>query len=132
VLKLEGCLEADAAAGINGVQRCFEKRICATSIIVRSQKTGFTGGLNWYRNIDRNWELLSPFAGSKIIVPALFIYGDRDIVARFPGMHQTIADLSSHAVNLQGSLRLTDCGHWTQQESPAEVNTALIEFLRAL
>jgi hypothetical protein len=38
-------------------------------------RTGFRGGLNWYRNIDRNWELLAPFAGAKVSVPALYIAG---------------------------------------------------------
>ncbi len=47
-------------------------------------RTGFRGGLNWYRNIDRNWELLAPFAGAKVIVPALYIAGDRDVVVKFP------------------------------------------------
>jgi pimeloyl-ACP methyl ester carboxylesterase len=94
--------------------------------------TGFTGGLNWYRNIDRNWELLAPFATAKITVPALYIYGDRDIVARFPGMDQSIADLSSRVLDLRGKLCLMDCGHWTQQERPAEVSTALIKFLNDL
>jgi len=46
-------------------------------------RTGFRGGLNWYRNIDRNWELLAPFAGAKVYVPALYIAGDRDLVVAF-------------------------------------------------
>ena len=47
-------------------------------------RTGFRGGLNWYRNIDRNWELLAPFAGLRVMVPALYIAGDRDLVVAFP------------------------------------------------
>jgi hypothetical protein len=46
-------------------------------------RTGFRGGLNWYRNIDRNWELMAPFAGSKVPVPALYMAGDRDLVVGF-------------------------------------------------
>ena len=42
------------------------------------ERTGFRGGLNWYRNIDRNWELLAAYAGAKVGVPALFVAGDRD------------------------------------------------------
>ena len=49
-------------------------------------RAGFRGGLNWYRNIDRNWELLAPFAGAKVTVPALYIAGDRDLVVKFPRM----------------------------------------------
>src|SRR5207249_10769368 len=44
------------------------------------QRTGFRGGLNWYRNFDRNWELLGPFSGAKIMQPALFIWGENDPV----------------------------------------------------
>ena len=43
-------------------------------------RTGFRGGLNWYRNIDRNWELMAPFAGLRVTVPALYVAGDRDLV----------------------------------------------------
>jgi pimeloyl-ACP methyl ester carboxylesterase len=56
------------------------------------KRTGFRGGLNWYRNIDRNWELLAPFAGAKITVPALYIAGDRDVVVAFRGSDQFIAN----------------------------------------
>src|SRR5690349_9860024 len=77
-------------------------------------RTGFRGGLNWYRNIDRNWELLAPFAGAKVTVPALYVAGDRDIVVRFPGMKQLIANLTMFVPQLRGTIMLSDCGHWTQ------------------
>jgi hypothetical protein len=57
-------------------------------------RTGFRGGLNWYRNIDRNWELLAPVSGVQVTVPALYIAGDRDLVLAFRGMDQIIANLS--------------------------------------
>ena len=95
-------------------------------------RTGFRGGLNWYRNIDRNWELLAPFAGARVSVPALYIAGDRDIVVRFPGMDQLIPNLRNFAPDLRETLMLKDCHHWTQQERPAEVNAAMIGFLRSL
>jgi pimeloyl-ACP methyl ester carboxylesterase len=93
-------------------------------------RTGFRGGLNWYRNIDRNWELLAPFAGARVTVPALFIAGDRDLVLAFRGMDQLIANLSKFVPQLRKTLILPGCGHWTQQERPAEVNAAMIDFLR--
>jgi pimeloyl-ACP methyl ester carboxylesterase len=96
------------------------------------ESTGFRGGLNWYRNIDRNWELLAPFAGAKITVPALFVAGDRDLVLSFPGMEQILATLSSRVKELRKTLILPGCGHWTQQERPAEVNEALIQFLQGI
>jgi pimeloyl-ACP methyl ester carboxylesterase len=95
-------------------------------------RTGFRGGLNWYRNIDRNWELLAPFDGLRVTVPALYIAGDRDPVVKFPGMDRTIAELATSVPQLRGTIMLAGCGHWTQQERPAEVNTALVDFLREL
>jgi len=93
-------------------------------------RTGFRGGLNWYRNIDRNWELLAPFAGAKVMVPALYIAGDRDVVVKFPRMDQLIANLKQFVPNLTKTIMLSGCGHWTQQERPDEINAALIAFLR--
>ena len=95
-------------------------------------RTGFRGGLNWYRNIDRSWELLAPFAGRRVDVPALYIAGDRDLVVAFPGMEQIIANLTYFVPQLRGSLMLPGCGHWTQQERPLEVNNAMIAFLQQL
>jgi len=93
-------------------------------------RSGFRGGLNWYRNIDRNWELLAPFTGATVPVPALYIAGDRDVVVKFPRMDQLIPNLKLFVPNLTRTIMLAGCGHWTQQERPHEVNAALIEFLR--
>ena len=95
-------------------------------------RTGFTGGLNWYRNIDRNWELLAPFAGARVMVPALYIAGDRDLVVAFPGMDKLIPNLANFVPQLRGTIMLPGCGHWTQQERAGEVNAAMIDFLRQL
>jgi pimeloyl-ACP methyl ester carboxylesterase len=95
-------------------------------------RTGFRGGLNWYRNIDLSWELLAPFAGSQVSVPGLYIAGDRDLVVRFRGMQQIIASLKHFVPQLRGTLVLPGCGHWTQQERPREVNDAMVEFLQRL
>jgi pimeloyl-ACP methyl ester carboxylesterase len=96
------------------------------------RRAGFRGGLNWYRNIDRNWELLAPFTGVTVSVPALYVAGDRDPVVRFPGMDRLLPNLANFAPRLRGPVMLPGCGHWTQQERPAEVNAAMIEFLRGL
>jgi pimeloyl-ACP methyl ester carboxylesterase len=93
------------------------------------KRTGYRGGLNWYRNIDRNWQLLSPFSGSKITVPAILIAGDRDLALAFRGMDQVISNLRNEVPKLQGTLILPGCSHWTQQERPQEVNGAIIDFL---
>jgi pimeloyl-ACP methyl ester carboxylesterase len=95
-------------------------------------RTGFRGGLNWYRNIDLGWELLAAFADARVSVPALYIAGDRDLVVGFRGMNQIIASLAYFVPQLRGTLMLPGCGHWTQQERPAEVNKAMLDFLRGL
>ena len=95
-------------------------------------RTGFRGGLNWYRNIDRNWEVMAPYAGSVVTVPALYVAGDRDLVVAFRGMDQLIANLGKFVPKLRRTLMLPGCGHWTQQERPDEVNAAMVEFLKSL
>ena len=95
-------------------------------------RTGFRGGLNWYRNIDRNWELMAPFVGAPVNVPALYIAGDRDPVVRFPGIDRLIPNLADFVSQLRGTIMLPGCGHWTQQERVGEVNAAIIDFLRRL
>jgi pimeloyl-ACP methyl ester carboxylesterase len=95
-------------------------------------RTGFRGGLNWYRNIDRNWELLAPFAGAKVGVPALYVAGDRDLVLGFPGVRELVANLTSFVPQLRQTIIVPGCGHWTQQEQPDAVNAAMLDFLRAV
>ena len=95
-------------------------------------RTGFRGGLNWYRNIDRNWELMAPYAGAPVTVPALYAAGDRDLVVAFRGMDQLIPNLGKFVPNLRRTLMLPGCGHWTQQERAPEVSAAMIDFLRSL
>lgn len=96
------------------------------------QHSGFRGGLNWYRNIDRNWELMAPYAGASVSVPALYMAGDLDLVVSFPRMKEVIADLARYIPQLRGTIMLPGCGHWTQQERAREVNEAMIDFLRSL
>jgi pimeloyl-ACP methyl ester carboxylesterase len=91
------------------------------------KRTGFRGGLNWYRNIDRTWELLAPFAGAKVTVPALYMTGDRPAPQQ-----EVLARLANDVPQLRRAIVLRDCGHWAQQERPSEVNAAMIDFLRQL
>jgi pimeloyl-ACP methyl ester carboxylesterase len=95
-------------------------------------RTGFRGGLSWYRNIDRNWELLAPFAGARVTVPALFVAGERDPVLAHPGRATEILNQSTFVPQLRDTIILPGCGHWIQQERPAEVNTAIIDFAQGL
>jgi pimeloyl-ACP methyl ester carboxylesterase len=95
-------------------------------------RTGFAGGLNWYRNINRNWELLAPWSGACVTAPALYVVGDRDDVYQVPGITEFVQGLKKLVPNLSRMVVLDGCGHWTQQERPAEVSAALLEFLRRL
>ncbi|MCV7339122.1 alpha/beta fold hydrolase [Mycobacterium haemophilum] len=91
-------------------------------------RTGFTGGLNWYRNFDRNWETTAEFAGATISVPSLFIAGTADPVLAF-----TRTDRASEVIS--GPYRqvmIDGAGHWLQQERPDQVNATLLEFLNGL
>ena len=93
-------------------------------------RSGFRGPLNYYRVVDRNWELLAAFADVKVTVPALYIAGDHDMVLAAPGTAEVLANLRQFVPALRDIRILPGCGHWTQQERPAEVSAAIIEFLR--
>jgi pimeloyl-ACP methyl ester carboxylesterase len=100
--------------------------------VAEFEPAGFTGGLNWYRNIDRNAELLAPWRGARVTPPALYMAGDRDLVVSFPGAERQIANLREPVPNLQRTVMLPGVGHWTQQEAPGEVNDVLLTFLGTL
>jgi pimeloyl-ACP methyl ester carboxylesterase len=96
-------------------------------------RTGFRGGLNYYRNADRNWELLAPYADARVQVPAHYLTGDRDLVLYFRGgREERLAVLRRFVLKLRAVIILPGCGHWTQQERPQEVNAAMVRFLREL
>jgi epoxide hydrolase A/B len=89
-------------------------------------RTGFTGGLNYYRNIDRNWELLEPAAAAKVEMPAAFVTGSRDVGAFMPMPGpEWVPDLRVNAT-------VKGAGHWLHQERPDEVNRLLLGFLDGL
>ncbi len=94
------------------------------------RRTGFRGGLNWYRNIDRNWELLAPWAGAVIRQRALFIAGTEDLVITGPTGKTPLAAMSTTVPNLERTLLIEGAGHYIQQERPQQVNEALLRFLR--
>jgi pimeloyl-ACP methyl ester carboxylesterase len=96
------------------------------------ERTGFAGALNWYRTIDKSWELMAAWTGVPVLSPALFIAGERDMAINLPGSRELIANMQAFVPNLKKVLLLAGCGHWTQQERPTEVNAVLIEFLEAL
>jgi pimeloyl-ACP methyl ester carboxylesterase len=93
------------------------------------RRTGFLGGLNWYRNIDRNWELLAPWQDVAVRQPVLFIAGAEDGVIRAPATAAALAQMPEMVPGLKRKLIIDGAGHWIQRERAAEVNAALIAFL---
>ena len=92
--------------------------------------SGFRGGLNWYRNLDRNWDLTAPWHGAQIHQPSLFIAGSKDSVITGLIGAKRVTELERVLPNLRQRLIIDGAGHWVQQERPAEVNAALIAFLK--
>ncbi|MBW2053425.1 MAG: alpha/beta hydrolase [Deltaproteobacteria bacterium] len=91
-------------------------------------RTGFRGGVNWYRNLDRNWELTPFLSEAKIYQPSLFIAGELDGVITFS--RTAFDNLESAVPNLKQKILIPGAGHWVQQESPQQVNDLLIDFLK--
>ena len=94
------------------------------------RKSGFRGGLNWYRNIDRNWELTAPWQGAQIHQPSLFIAGSKDSVITGLIGGKRVTDMERVLPRLRQKLIIEGAGHWIQQERTEEVNAALIAFLK--
>ncbi|MDL2410679.1 alpha/beta hydrolase [Rhizobium calliandrae] len=99
--------------------------------LVKDFKTsGFRGGLNYYRNLDRNWELQHATSGQTVNIPALFMIGERDTGLSIPGMDQIIAGMPALVSDLRGSHVIPEAGHWLQQERPKEISEAILSFLK--
>jgi pimeloyl-ACP methyl ester carboxylesterase len=94
------------------------------------RKSGFRGGLNWYRNLDRNWELTAPWQGAQIHQPSLFVAGSKESVITGLIGAKRVTELERVLPNLRQKLIIDGAGHWVQQERPEEVNAALIGFLK--
>ncbi len=87
-------------------------------------RTGFTGGINWYRNLERNWQTTEALTGARIEVPSLMVIAEWDPALRpelAGAMPALVPDLETHT--------LEGCGHWTPQERPEELNRLLIDWL---
>ncbi|MFC8592846.1 alpha/beta fold hydrolase [Streptomyces atroolivaceus] len=94
------------------------------------ERTGLTGALNRYRNVDRDWEDLAAWDGARLTRPALFIGGALDSSTTW--MADAIAAYPTTLPGLVSSHILDGCGHWIQQERPAEVNALLTKWLHTV
>jgi pimeloyl-ACP methyl ester carboxylesterase len=96
------------------------------------EKRGFTSALNTYRSMRRSWELLAAWKDRTLDSPALYVYGDREIVVRFPGRAEMIANLTQLVPKALPPVVLPGVGHWLQLEAPQSINRALLEFLQEI
>jgi len=101
-------------------------------VIDEFRRTGFRGGLNWYRAIRASWELLAPWRGAVIRQPSMFVGGSRDDVLKFPNSRASIDNFPRTLPGLRSSHILEGAGHWIQRERADEVNALLLAFLRSL
>ena len=93
-------------------------------LVASFTRTGFTGGINWYRNFTRNWQIMENIP-QRVDCPALMVMAENDIVLRpalADGMENFVPDIEKHLI--------ADCGHWTQSEKPHELNHIMVNWLR--
>jgi pimeloyl-ACP methyl ester carboxylesterase len=83
------------------------------------EASGFTGGINWYRNLDRNWHLMAD-VDPIVQQPALMIYGDRDVIPRSPNLAAFVPNVEEASL---------DCGHWIPEEMPEHTNRMMLDWL---
>ncbi len=101
-------------------------------VVGEFERAGFRGGVNYYRNFHRNWELTADYQDVKITVPTLFIAGEQDVViagankARLQGAMNRVVD------DLRDVVLFPNIGHWVQQEAPDATNQAMLKFLQEL
>jgi pimeloyl-ACP methyl ester carboxylesterase len=110
----------------------WSSKIDHAHVVENYTRSGFRGGLNWYRNLDRNWDLTAPWQGAQIHQPSIFIAGAKDAVVTGIIGGKRVTEMDRVLPNLKRKLIIEGAGHWIQQERPDEVNAALIEFLESV
>ncbi|XP_065860441.1 uncharacterized protein [Euphorbia lathyris] len=102
--------------------------------VSKFNQKGFSGGLNYYRCLDLNWELTAPWTGLQIKVPVKFIVGDHDATYHFPGVKEFIQNggLKKHVPFLQEIVIMEGVAHFLQQEKPEEISAHILNFFKKL
>ena len=101
-------------------------------IVSQFESAGFRGGVNYYRNFHRNWEITENLQGVKVNIPTLFIAGERDVVIAGATQQQLIASMSRVVEDLRGVILIPEIGQWVQQEAAEQTNAAMLEFINGL
>ena len=119
---------------MNPFRRLAELEPLGPEIVTRAERehyssvfarTGFRGGINWYRNFDRNWETAPAIGVQPIAVPCLMVTAEWD-----PALRPEMAGGMSALCRDLETVMIRGCGHWTQQERPDELNRILVDWLR--
>lgn len=97
--------------------------------VTEMEYTGLTGPVNYYRNLELDWELLGEFQGTNVRVPSFFIGGTRDVATIWG--HESRSRAAEVMDDYRGEVIL-DSGHRIQQEQPQQTNAALLDFLKGL
>jgi pimeloyl-ACP methyl ester carboxylesterase len=98
--------------------------------VAEFQRTGFHGGLNYYRAAEPYFFLSAAFKGAKIVQPSFFMWGKADGLKELYPL--TVDQMRSNLPGLVGGLELDNVGHWVQHEASAEVSDQLVKFLRTV
>lgn len=105
----------------------FTDEVIATYVEQMRPVGAMTPPLEYYRNMDRNWELAAQLDDMKIEAPAMFIGGAGDPVLPpelAEGMEARVPDLEKVVIE--------ECGHWTQQEQPQKTTEHILRFLERI
>jgi pimeloyl-ACP methyl ester carboxylesterase len=100
-------------------------------VVDQFSRSGFRGGVNYYRNLHRNWEITADL-DPVVRVPTLFIAGEKDMVIHGASKEQLAAAIGRVVPDLRGVELFPGIGHWVQQEAPQQTNAAMASFLRGL
>ena len=98
-------------------------------VVKEFEQSGFRGGVNYYRNFQRNWEITEGLANSKIVMPTIFITGEKDSVIAGASEEQLAGSMGRVVDDLRDVVLIPEMGHWIQQEAPDEVNQIMSDFL---
>jgi pimeloyl-ACP methyl ester carboxylesterase len=101
-------------------------------IVSEFEQAGFRGGVNYYRNFNRNWEITPELTGARIKIPVAFIAGVDDVVIRGASETALRTQMARVADDLRAVKLIPGAGHWIQQEKPQETNAFILDFLASL
>jgi len=115
--------DGSSLLGRIGMGEALLSKVDIETYVRTFKRTGFRGALNWFRAADKSWEDERELPFHNLDLPAMLIIADKDKLCP--------SEMAEETKALVKNLRIEhlDCGHWTQQEKPAEVTKLLLDFL---